>query len=49
MEGEEACAETEEWAPGGVGEFFAVGEGEGLAAALDYFVVVFVDDVECVA
>jgi len=49
VEGEEACAETEEGAPGGVGEFFAVGDREGLAAALDYFVVVFVDDVECVA
>jgi len=49
VDGEEFRAETEEGGALGSGEFFAVGEGHGLASALDYFVAIFVDDVECVA
>lgn len=41
-----ACAEGKEGTAGVVGEFFTVGEGHGLATALQHFVVLFVDYVE---
>lgn len=49
MDAEELGAETEEGSAGGRGEFLSVGEGEGLAAALDDFLVVGVGYVEGIA
>lgn len=49
MEGEQLCAEREERGALGGGEFFAVGDGHCLPAALDYFVPILVDYVEGVA
>ena len=49
MEREMPRAEREERLAGVGREIFAVGERHGLASALQHFVAILVDDVECVA